>query len=575
MLVRKNSASLPLRGVLLASLLFAVFGGTALSAYEGDWTDKKLDAQVTEANSWFKVDGQVWGAYEFADRKPDRSLDYSGFTLGRATINVQGQGKSGEADGWGYRVLLEANTSNGSAFTGTTAPPTPFLKYAYFQIPVVKGTFFRVGFQQSPTVDGQAGSSLEAAWGHRYLDSDGKAMWDELGLSSSSDAGLGFVHKNDWFGLHLLLANGEGYTGAAGVNAKATTLTCAGTTPTPCTTGYIDTAALASGAASTFRYNEVKAIGQGNAASYGLDLYGMFSLTPLKAEKDSGFDLSINFPFRLQNVYGVRGQEYQNVVDLDFNPASPKFSLVQGAARAKKDRSVGVEIDTKAKFSSDSSISFGVGGAQKTDVQTNTYVLDETVGAMSLQNYLVNGYYYQGANAVGTARYVFLHGRAGKYGFVTRFSTGTGSCTGYSTCTISERLGTSIGNPLSNEFDLNNVSLSSGAPSNAAIKSIVQADRGQSHFRKATVALTFMPNERMNVAAGIHVTTMTDSQGKNAMVYGLSNQIATTGQSPLAAAASTNASLNTAIAQGFLTDANTMGTKNYDRQAFVRMEYKY
>lgn len=566
----KNFKGSPLSGgaMVLASTVSMVLGISSLSAYEGDWTDKKLDPKATEPNSLFKVDGQLWGSYEFADKKPDRTLDYNGFTLGRATVNVQGQGKSGDADGWGYRLLLDSSTSNGGvAYPNGANPPTPYLKYAYFQAPVAKGTFFRVGFQQVPTVDGQAGSSLESSWGHRYLDGDGKAMWEELGVNSSADAGLGFVTKQDWFGLHLLLANGEGYTSAYGANAKATAAIGS--------TGYVDPAAIVSTATSANRYGAAKTIGQGNAASYGLDLYGMFSLTPMKAEKDSGMDLSINFPFRLQNVYGVRGQEYQNVVDLDFNPASPKFSLIQGSASAKKDRSVGIEIDAKAKFSSDSSISFGVGGVRKTDVQANAYVLDETVGAMSLQNYLANGYYYQGSTAVGNAKYVFVHGRSGKYGFVTRFSTGTGSCTGYSTCTMSERLGTAIGNPLSNEFDLNNVSLSSGAPSNAAIKSIVQADRGQSQFRKITAALTFMPNERMSVAAGIHITSMTDNQGKNAMAYGMSNQIATAGQSPLAAAGSSNASLNTAIAQGFLTDANTLGTKNYDRQTFVRMEYKY
>jgi hypothetical protein len=52
--------------------------------------------------------------------------------------------------------------------------------------------------------------SLENLWAHRYLDADGKAMWDQLGVTPSSDLGVGLEQETELYQIHLLFGNGEG-----------------------------------------------------------------------------------------------------------------------------------------------------------------------------------------------------------------------------------------------------------------------------------------------------------------------------------------------------------------------------
>lgn len=191
--------------VLATGFLFFCFD--ALYAFEERWNDRAYGDSVEKGgeivpNSLFRVDGQIWGAYEFADKKPGGEIDTSnGFRIGRTYISVRGDVKEGKYKGWGYRITIDSESSN----TTPNGTPAVFMKMAYIQIPIATGLYLRIGQQHVPVIDGQAGTSLQGIWGHRYLDADGKAMWEELGVSSSTDRGIGLIQKHRLFNLHLCL----------------------------------------------------------------------------------------------------------------------------------------------------------------------------------------------------------------------------------------------------------------------------------------------------------------------------------------------------------------------------------
>lgn len=76
-----------------------------LLAYEEQWNDGAYgDAVEREGvkipNSLFRVNGVIWGSYEFVDRKPGGQIEtYNGFRVGRTHVNISGDVKEGEYKG--------------------------------------------------------------------------------------------------------------------------------------------------------------------------------------------------------------------------------------------------------------------------------------------------------------------------------------------------------------------------------------------------------------------------------------------------------------------------------------------
>lgn len=530
-----KSRSLPTTAAIVAAASL-LFGVSSLSAYEVKWNDKKAGDPIEKdggkvPNSLFRVNGEIWGAYEMADKKPSGEIDtFNGFRVGRSYVVVRGDVKEGEMKGWGYRITIDSETGTQVA---AGKPSAIFLKHAYIQAPIAEGTFLRIGQQHVPTVDGQAGTSLQSIWGHRYLDDDGKAMWEELGVNSSTDLGVSLIHQNKMFNVHLLLANGEGYKSSGnggGLSSK----------------GQTDLATVA----------------RGDSRSYGLDLYGMVSLTPLaKDEKDKGM-LTIAFPFRFQNVIGIQRKEYDNVTE--FDPATPKFKVIQGQKKALQDYAYGTEVDLNFKTDI-MKLTIGGGTLIKVDRRADALLIDENVKNLDLNSnndldtfYSTN--YARASDSRGQANYIFAHAKSGKFGLVARYSTGTG------TNTLNEKLGVVDGVDTAERLIIEDIRNGGGIDADTTTLSKIRTfDQGKSRFKKTLFGVTYSPNARFSATLGVSHITGLAANGDSYKANKLSG-------------------INTYTANSFagvvapgtiVTDNDLLGEKNHDRQTFIRMVYKY
>jgi hypothetical protein len=264
------------------------------------------------------------------------------------------------------------------------------LKYAYVNIPVpflngVAGkNYLRLGQQHSPVVDGQAGVSLQSYWDHRYIDN---AATEAVGLSGSTDQGLGFIHASQYVGLHLLLGNGEGYHHN---NAEKITNTSASD------------------------------LGKGSGDSYGLDLYGMLSLIP--TGKNKTFQWSVNLPFRLHNIHGIEDEETRYfTADVSSGPGVYDIVYLEGDARAKRDVSYGLETDARIDLG-DFQFTLGVGGAARIDKRGAVTQWRLQSDGASVSDALSRT---ENSDASGFANYVFAHVRWRYFGAFGRVIHGT------------------------------------------------------------------------------------------------------------------------------------------------------
>lgn len=558
--------------VTAASMLFGV---SSLSAYEEKWNDKKAGDPVEKdgekvPNSLFRVDGEIWGAYEMADKKPSGEIDTSnGFRVGRTYVNIRGDVKEGEMKGWGYRITLDSATGearetssvststacNNHTFTDNdtgggdatetlthscsstssvskTGAPGIFLKYAYIQAPIAKGTFLRIGQQHIPTVDGQAGTSLQSIWGHRYLDDDGKAMWEELGVNSSTDLGVALIHQNKMFNVHLLLANGESYKSSGNGNGL-----------------------------SSKGQTSLSTVANGDSKSYGLDLYGMLSLTPFaKDEKDKGL-LTIAFPFRFQNVIGVQRKEYDNVTA--FDPVANTFTAISGQKRALQDYAYGTEVDLHFKTDI-MKLTVGAGTVIKVDRRSDALLFNQSMGTLDPSNnvdldtfFTTN--YARASDSRGQANYMFAHASFGKFGLVGRYSTGTG------TGSLDEKIGVADGVSTAERLLIDDIKAGNGIDGNLSTTALRNFDQGRARFTKALFGVTYSPNARFSATLGLsHIT----GQAGSGDSY--------TANKLQAINSYTTDRLAGVVAPGtIVTDNDLLGEKNYDRQTFIRMVYHY
>lgn len=522
---------------MMAAIVTAVsllFGVSSLSAYEEKWNDKKAGDPVEKdgekvPNSLFRVDGEIWGAYEMADKKPSGEIDtYNGFRVGRSYVNIRGDVVEGEMKGWGYRITIDSETGS-QASNGASAI---FLKYAYIQAPIVKGTFLRIGQQHIPTVDGQAGTSLQSIWKHRYLDKDGKAMWEELGVSSSTDLGVALIHQNKFFNVHLLLANGEGYKSSGNGNGL-----------------------------SSKGQTSLTTIANGDSKSYGLDLYGLVSLTPLaKDEKDKGM-LTIAFPFRFQNIVGVQRKEYDNVTA--FNPGAATFTAISGQKRALQDYAYGTEVDLDFKMDF-MKLTVGGGTVIKVDRRADALLIDQNLGNLDPNNNadlatFFNTHYARAADSRGQANYIFAHAAFGKFGIVGRYSQGTG------TGSLNDRLGVANGVSTAERLIIEDIKAGNGIDGNLSATTLRNFDQGRARFKKTLLGVTYSPNARFSATLGVSTITGQAGSGeayKDNKLSGINTYTAN--------------SFAGVVAPGtIVTDNDLIGEKNYDRQTFIRMVYYY
>ena len=386
--------------ILLINILIP-FGG--ITAYQEKWTDSNYQSQAggTESdqktNAEFKLTGNIFSSYEFNDHGEDGSPDSTGptkqkqgFAIDRAYLNFMGTITSGEFQGWDFRVTTDAfqaadlgdgcvvNCEEGNDYV-------VILKYAYLTIPLFEKTFLRLGQQHTPLVDGKGGISLQKYWGHRHV---AKQTIEETALTSSTDRGIGLIHKSDYMGLHLLFANGEGYHKNSAQNLSSS--------------------------------SDLKTLAYGSGDSYGYDLYGMVSLIPTGKSKKISF--SVNFPFRLHNIVGIDRSETRYVSADVTDITAPTVTIYEGDTRAKRDLTGGVEADLSLKLGG---VSFTVGGGSiiNVDRRSNSYRHDlDGINYYDPADVTANSYF--ASDARGTVNYIFTHLRIGRVGAFARYTTG-------------------------------------------------------------------------------------------------------------------------------------------------------
>ena len=341
-----------MRSKLLAGGVILLFASmSTVSAYEADWNNKKLKGE--DPNSEFSIGGQLFIGYDFVDRQTNGQLDVptdrgsslgqgTGFDIQRVYLVVKGKVKSGPAAGWDYNVTLDGgyheaewidtkctitNKATGKDSTTDTCAISGqpkndigvFVKNAYVTAPLkfMPGkSGVRLGMQDLPTDNGESGVKSTSMWGHRYLADAGKPHLAEVGLSPAVDMGASVFHRTDMYGVHLMLANGDGYHKA---NAQ--------------------------GLASLNKPQTLSTLAQNSqTAGYGLDLYGNVSIIPTGKDKKNHF--SVSLPFRIYNAYGIKKEEYQtwsydSTLNANTNPDG--FNFQTGTAGALKDKWYGYE----------------------------------------------------------------------------------------------------------------------------------------------------------------------------------------------------------------------------------------
>jgi hypothetical protein len=184
-------------------------------------------AQVTPAAGYTPPDDTPAikiGAVIFADytyqQKPTstdaagNTINPSSFNVARAYINVTGNISHMVA----FRITPDVTRASlpGTSLDGSI---TYRLKYAFMQINLddwmPKGTWVRVGMQQTPFID-----SIESVYRYRF---QGTVFTEREGYMSSADIGITFrtTFPNNYGDAHVGFYNGEGYSKPEVNNKKA------------------------------------------------------------------------------------------------------------------------------------------------------------------------------------------------------------------------------------------------------------------------------------------------------------------------------------------------------------------
>ncbi len=577
-----------------------MFLPAALLAYETDWNDGKLPVgeppEVKEGeeapkpilNSRFKLGGQVFSGYEFLDHTrngapdasgPNNKIGYGGgnetqgFTLNRVYLNFQAEIVDGPLKGWSFRVTPDAGRAASSGLGcggsgGTTAVNscnneyTMWLKFAFVNIPLFKGARLRLGQQNVPMING-AVVNLEDDWGHRYID---QTAFEFLGMSASADRGIAFYYKNDYFGLHTLLANGEGFRKGNGQNTFVPSINSSST--------------------GAQRVSALDSLSTGAGDSYALDLSNMISIIP--TGKNEKHQFSVNFPFRLQNVYGMDYANETRFYQLDITGAAPTYSMLMSDSRSKRDYSYGIQTDYTFKSESGMKFSVGAGEMVKVDRRGSAYIVDNTIVAMgaSVDLNTLSQHIRVDQDAKGHGQFIYASVKAGMFGAFIRYLQGTssdGTLNGQvgvasSRSYLQQALATplyNLGLPAS-YHQLRNPSSLTGTVSQNGY------DPGKSRFQSVAGGVTFHVTPLFRVTLGLSVLIGTDRNGQriqtNALERVSGNAATGTGASTLNSQIAANSAAKGAIG---LTSTDPLNInyfigKNVDnKQVFLRSEFAF
>jgi hypothetical protein len=167
----------------------------------------------------FKVGAVIFGDYTM-QQSPDavdadgNKIHPSAFNIARAYINVTGNLNHFIA----FRITPDVSRETGAG--ASLAGSQEFrLKYAYAQFNlddwVTKGSWVRLGVQQTPLVDYE-----EGIYRYRF---QGTTFTERVGLLTSSDAGLSghYAFAGNYGDIHAGYYNGEGYSHIETNNEKA------------------------------------------------------------------------------------------------------------------------------------------------------------------------------------------------------------------------------------------------------------------------------------------------------------------------------------------------------------------
>lgn len=554
--------------LLLAS---ALFSGSAY-AYEVEWDDPRFpnpepetkegqtpDAALSQIfkDSRFRLDGQIWAAFEHRDRQQNGASDPSGpntelagFRIGRTYINARGDVLRGPYKGFGFRITFDAIEPAADFGDGCSADGNPrcaaagndymaFLKFAYVTVPLWENAFVRLGQQESALVHAQNGFSLQDLWGHRYLDADGRQELHEFGFTSAAERGVAIVQKHDYFGAELLLSNGEGFRR---VNAQ------------------------------DIRRSSVTELAQGAGDSYGMDLFGSLTVRPTGKEKD--VEVWITFPFRLRNVTGIAPEETNYITTDASNLANPRYTVYQGDTRAKRDAFWGSEADLIVREGL-LEVTLGVGGGVRLDRRGDAYRYDQTtavsgISPIDLRNLGSNVAIEEDARGDGV--YGFIHGRYGEWGGFWRYSEGTSGANLDGTIGVATRkswLSQSI-----------NQDIRDGVGGNLTLGETLGFDLGKSRFQKHLFGITWHANERLRISLGVSRITGSEANGKERRINALDRIDGQGGQAgrALSDQLEQNNSIKSALglsANDTLDLNDFIGTRQIEQQIFIRSQYLY
>ncbi|MCB1315234.1 MAG: hypothetical protein KDK27_04725 [Leptospiraceae bacterium] len=550
-----------------------MLSSSAVMAYDEKWQDDDWGETMNEAgdglipNSRFRVDGVIFAGYEFQDHETNGAPDStgpdsqkSGFTIGRAYVNIRGDVKEGDWAGWGFRITSDigphAEQGDGCDNGASSACSQDndynvFLKYAYVTIPLpMDGMALRLGQQHVPFVDGQAGVSLQSECNHRYI---AKVTTEDVSMSSSTDRGLAFIYEQDYFGIHALLGNGEGYH-----HNNAENLTNAPT---------------------------LSQLSKGNVDSYGHDLYALFSATPTGTAKDFSFKISV--PLRLYNIYGIDSQAESRYVALDIYDDTnstlsgfPSYQIRQGDVKAKRDMSYGLEGDFSMEMG-ELELGVGAGTLYYVDRRSNAYQISDEI----IRNGLAAKDFYNSSNfvwdedAYGWSNYGFAHARYGFVGVLFRYTEGSGSAgkltTGISGKSWLQQMweydlgGTSSLDKLASGTQLGNTTL---------LEAYNNIDLGKARFRKYLYGVTFYISPAFRVTVGTDYQITTNGRGQKTRVSPLS-RIPNDSSSSLSASGDLETQIESGLSafnsnlSGF--DLAQLGSEQKSQQIWIRSEYSY
>ncbi|MFN3605308.1 MAG: hypothetical protein ACK4UJ_11425 [Leptonema sp. (in: bacteria)] len=510
----------------MKKLIFIIlFLSSLLWSYETEWDDKGF------GQSSFKIHGYFWFGYENIDSQKGQvdQQTKQGFTMNRSYIRIDGSVKEGDFKGWKYHVTIDGMPGN-IANNGYE-----FLKYAFFTVPLPFNLNLIGGLQNTPTIAGGK-YSLEGLWKHRFLDSEGKAMWDQLGITTSSDLGIGINQEENFYNFLFVLGNGEGFRKP--YNATSLSNTTLGD------------------------------LAKGVGDSYGYHLYGRFSLTPLGVKEDLPTRIFIHFPFVLRNVVGIQRVETESISTLNFT--TQQFTILKGDPTAKKDYAYGIEINGIFKFN-DLQIGTGIGKIIDKDKRKPAYKIDQTfVASGSIPLNQLTTYYQPAQESIGQADYIYLYLEYQKFGIVTRYyeNTDDGTLSGK----LKSKEGLSVIEQLfyqdTTDGIIGNLSLEQAL----AYMRSGTVDSGKSKQKTFLLAIEYYFNKRYKAAIGFSQSTTTNKDGTPYKITPLkANNISGYTTDNFANYVS---SIN-GIPTNLLTDKDLIGTKRVDKQIFFRSQFTW